>query len=89
MNEKKERSIGVKILASASSLTLIVCVVILLFAGINYTTALVAAAAFGGLAVPAVVAGNTLTECVSGIFEMFLEGLSAIFEAIASIFSSF
>ncbi|ROR94892.1 hypothetical protein EDC56_3705 [Sinobacterium caligoides] len=89
MSEKKEKSIGVKALASVSSLTLIVCVVILLVAGTNLFTGLVAVAAFGGLTAPAVMTGDTLAECVSGVFEMFMEGISTIFEAIASIFSSF
>lgn len=60
MSEKKQRSIGLKLLASVSSITLVVSLVVLLVVGANLATSIVAAVAFGGLAVPAVAAGDTL-----------------------------
>ena len=88
MNSKENKSIGIRVLASVSSLVLIVSVVYVLIAGINLASTLVLVSAFGGLAGPAVASGGSVLECVTDIFEMFVEGIQSIFEAIAGIFSS-
>jgi len=89
MSEKKKRPVGIRILASVSSIALIVSLVVLLIAGSNVAATLIAIAAFGGLAGPAVVAGDSVIECLSGILELFVEGIAEIFAAIGSIFSGF
>ncbi len=46
--------------------------------------------AFSGLAIPAVMYADSAIECITGIFEMFAEGIATIFsgilDAIGSLF---
>ena len=88
MSEKKNRSVWVRILASVSSLAVIFSIVYILIAGVDALSTLVLLAAIGGLTGPAVVAGEGILEIIVGIFEMFLEGIGSILEAIADVFGS-
>ena len=88
MNDKAEKSMGIRVLGSVSALTLIVAVVYVLVAGINLISSLILLAALGGLAGPAIAVGDGVTECIVGVFELFIEGIQQIFEAIISIFTS-
>ena len=89
MNNKEKRPIWIRILGSISSLALIISIVYIFFAGISFTSAMVVASSFGGLAGPAISTGTTFIECVAGTLEAFAEGIQSIFEAISEIFSSF
>ncbi len=88
MKGNAERSMGSRVLGSVAALTLIVAVIYVLVAGINLISSLVILSALGGLAGPAIAVGDGFVECVVGIFEMFIEGIALLFEAIGNFFGS-
>lgn len=88
VDEKEKKPTGIRILGSVSSLLLVCSIIYILVAGFNLASTLILVAALGGLAGPAVVAGDGVAECLAGILEMFLEGIQSIFSAIADIFGS-
>ena len=88
MRNKQKRHTGIRVLASISSLVIIISVVYMFVAGANLASSLILMSALGGLAGPAVVAGDGFLDIIGGFFEIFLEGILSIFEGIAEIFSS-
>ena len=88
MNSKEKKPTSIRLLASLSSLAVIISVVYILVAGMNLASTLILVSAVGGLAGPAIATGDGVVECVSGFFEMFIEGIQATFEVIAEVFSS-
>lgn len=88
MNERADRSKGVRAIGAISSIALIVVVLYIVFVGINLVSGLILLSAVGGLAGPVVLAGEGVWECVAGIFEMFVEGLQTILEVILEVVGS-
>jgi len=88
MSKKEKRHIGIRILASVSSLVIIVSITFMLIAGANLTSSLILISALGGIAGPAIVAGDGFLNIIDGFFEIFFEGILSIFEGIAEIFGS-
>ena len=88
MNSKEKKTTSIRLLASLSSLALIISVVYILVAGMNLASTLILVSSIGGLAGPAIATGDGIIECVTGFFEMFIEGIQSIFEAISGVFSS-
>lgn len=88
MKSNSKRPIGVRALGAVSSLVIVFGVVYIVFAGINLASSLILLSAFGGLAGPAIVMGDSVVECITGIFEMFIEGIMAVFEFIGNLFGS-
>lgn len=88
MKDKEERHLGIRILASISSLVVIGAITYMLIAGADLASSLILISALGGIAGPAVVAGEGVLEIIGLFFEIFLEGILAIFEGIAGIFGS-
>lgn len=88
MKRKKEQSIWVRLLRTIFSLTLIGATAYVVVAGFNLIAAVVLISSFGGIAGPAVLAADSALECVTGFFELLLDGILSIFEIIGDIFSS-
>ena len=92
MNSEDEKinrkPLGVRFLGSSCSLLLVGLIIYIAVAGFNFAAAILLVLAVGGLAGPSVVAGDSIFECLSGIVEMFIDGIQSIFEAIAEVISS-
>lgn len=88
MKRKKEQSIWIRLLRTISSLALIGATTYVIVAGFNLIAAVVLISSFGGIAGPAVMAADSALECVTGFFELLLDGILSIFEIIGDIFSS-
>lgn len=88
MKRKKEQSIWNRLLRTISSLALIGATTYVIVAGFNLIAAVVLISSFGGIAGPAVMAADSALECVTGFFELLLDGILSIFEIIGDIFSS-
>ena len=88
MKRKKEQSIWIRLLRTISSLALIGATTYVIVAGFNLIAAVVLISSFGGIAGPAVIAADSALECVTGFFELLLDGILSIFEIIGDIFSS-
>lgn len=88
MNDKEQKPLRIRILASLSSLVLIGAAIYIFFTGMELILALILIAAFGGLAGPVVASSEGLLECLMGILEAFFLGILGIFEAIAEGVSS-
>lgn len=84
----KARSIGTRLLRAMSSLALLGGVVYVAVAGFNLAATLVLVAAFGGVAVPAVMAADSALECVTGFFEVFVEGLLSVVSVLCDLVGS-
>lgn len=88
--DKPKKSVGIKMLGAVCSLALIVSMGVIVIAGSNTVAALVLMTAVGGLAGPSVVAGEGIVDCLSGMLDMFIEGVTSvvtmIVDAISSIF---
>jgi hypothetical protein len=76
------------LLRTISSLALIGATTYVIVAGFNLIAAVVLISSFGGIAGPAVMAADSALECVTGFFELLLDGILSIFEIIGDIFSS-
>ena len=88
MKRKKEQSIWIRLLRTISSLALVGATTYVIVAGFNLIAAVVLISSFGGIAGPAVMAADSALECVTGFFELLLDGILSIFEIIGDIFSS-
>ena len=88
MKRKKEQSIWIRLLRTISSLALIGATTYVIVAGFSLIAAVVLISSFGGIAGPAVMAADSALECVTGFFELLLDGILSIFEIIGDIFSS-
>ena len=88
MEEKEKRHLGIRILSSISSLVLIGTITYMFIAGADMASSIILVSALGGIAGPAIVAGEGVLEMIGLFFEIFLEGILAIFEGIAGIFGS-
>jgi len=90
MGNRKDKSIGLRLLSSVSAFLLVGIVIYIVFAGFNlYSTTLLTTAILG-LGVPSVIAGEGFFEVVLGFFEAFLDGVmevvGGILDFIGSIF---
>ena len=88
MGNRKDKSIGLRLLSSVSAFLLIGVVIYVVFAGFNlYSTALLTTAILG-LGVPSAIAGEGFFEIVLGFFETFLDGLMEVVGGILDFFGS-
>lgn len=85
---KEDKPIQVVILGAISSLALICVATYIAIVGFNIASTVILVSALSGLAVPAVVYADGAVDFVTGVFEMFIEGLVAIFEGIVEIVGS-
>ncbi len=87
MKTRRKRSIWLRACNSLCVLTLIASVLYLLLAGFQPLALAALICASAGVATPAVASGGRIAEVITGILEAILDGLSAIVDAIASLFS--
>ena len=87
MRNKEKRSLGLRFLNSFCALALLICIAYMVFAGFQAVVIGVALLALGGLAVPVAMEGEGLVEIIIGISEAVIEGIIAVFEAIANFIS--
>ncbi|WP_334079121.1 hypothetical protein [Microbulbifer sp. M83] len=88
MKNKEKRPVWIRLLSATSSLALIGATTYVIIAGFNLVAFLVLISSFGGVAGPAVMAADSAIECVTGFFEILLEGVLSIFKIIGDIFGS-
>ena len=90
MGNRKEKPIGMRLLSSIAAFLIIGSVIYIFVTGINFYVGVVLVAAILGLGVPAVSAGESFLEAITGFFEAFFDGvmevIGGIFDAISSIF---
>ncbi len=87
MSNKFERSLGLRFISSVSALVLIGTLIYIIVAGFNLISTLILISAFSGLAGQAIFVGESFIECITSFFEILLESVLSIFEAIASVFN--
>jgi hypothetical protein len=87
MSNKFERSIGLRFISSVAALALICTVIYVIVAGFDLMSTLILVAASGGLVGQSVFFGESFVECIVGFFEILIESVSSVFEAIASVFN--
>ncbi len=91
MSDQKKRkkfSPLIRLLGLSCSLLLIGCVVYIVIVGFSYISGLLLVASLAGLAGPSVASGDGFIEILSGIFELIVEGIQTIVEAVVDIISS-
>ena len=86
--QKEKRHIGIRLLASFSSVVVIISIVYMFVAGVDLASSLILVSALSGIAGPAIIAGDGILEIISVFFEIFIEGILSIFSGIAEIFGS-
>lgn len=90
MGNRRDKTIGNRLLSSVAAFVLVGSTIYIFVAGINFLAGAVLAAAVLGLGVPSVSAGESLFEIIAGFFESFFDGLmeviGGIFDAVSSIF---
>ncbi|GDY25806.1 hypothetical protein AHAT_16960 [Agarivorans sp. Toyoura001] len=84
---KKKRPFLTRLVCATCSMTFLGAAFYLLVFGFEVAAALIVTIAFGGLATTSVVYSEGLLDFLVTLTEVFVEGLSAVFEGIASIFS--
>jgi hypothetical protein len=88
MKNKEDRSVWIRLFRAVTSLALIGATTYIILAGFNLVATLVLISSFGSIAAPAVMAADSAIECISGFFEVLLEGILSIFEIVTDIFGS-
>ncbi len=84
MTRKTERSIGLRAFNALCATILFVSGLYILFAGMQIVAVAALVCATVGVAIPVVLSGAGM---LTGIAEALLDGIMAIFDAIASFFS--
>jgi len=87
MSNKFERSLALRFISSISAFALFITIVYVIFVGFNLISTLILVTAFGGLAGQAVFVGESFTEWITSFFEILVESISSVFEAIVSVFN--
>lgn len=87
MDRKKRRPIALRALNSLCVIALVGAAGWVFAEGFRLASSLVLAAAILAIAGPVVVASDGLAEVLTGLLEALVDGVVAIFEAIASLFS--
>jgi hypothetical protein len=90
MGNRRDKSVGMRILTSIAAFLLIGAFVYVFIAGINFYTGVVFGAALIGLGIPAVSEAESIWEIIAGFFKAFVDGVAEVIggitEAISSIF---
>jgi hypothetical protein len=87
VSRKTERSIGLRAFNAVCATILFVSGLYILFAGMQIVAVAALLCATVGVAIPVVLSGAGILEMLTGIAEAILDGIMAIFDAIASFFS--
>lgn len=88
MAKKKEKSLWVRLLLSISSLALIGAVTYIIIAGFNVVATVVLLSSFGSIAGTAILAADGIIDGAIGFFEVLIEGLLGVVEAITDVFTA-
>lgn len=86
MSDKK-RSAGLRAFNALCALTALSAGVYIFFAGAEILAMAALCCAIAGVATPIVTSGGGIGEMIAGVAEALTDGISAIFEAIASMVS--
>ena len=84
---RKDKSLFRRVVSTICAFALIGAVCYSIFVGMNAMTGAVLAVALVGICAPVIVAGGSIIEVLSGVFEAFIDGLMGVVDAISSIFS--
>lgn len=84
---RKDKSIIKRILNSLGSLALIGAGGYMFFAGFSMLSSIIFTAALLSICTPVITDGGSIAEVVTGVVEVFIEGVMGVFEAIASVFN--
>jgi hypothetical protein len=83
----KQRTIAIRVFNACFVLLLLIASIAMLIVGTQLLAISGLVLALSGLTVSALITGESAAEMVTGFFEAIIDGLSAILEAIASLFS--
>jgi hypothetical protein len=87
MSNKYERPFVLRFIGSISAFSLMAATLYVIFSSFNLISTLILISAFGGLAGQAMYFGESFFECMAVFFEILVESIAAVFEAVASMFS--
>ena len=85
--EKKKRSLLTRSFCATCALSFLGAIGYLFIFGFELVAALVITASFGGLATTSAVISEGFIGFFITLVELFLEGINALFQAIASLFN--
>lgn len=88
MAKKKEKSPWVRLLQSISSLALMGAATYIIIAGFNVVATVVLLSSFGSIAGTAILAADGIIDGAIGFFEVLIEGLLGVVEAITDVFTA-
>ncbi len=88
--EKKDRkySLLIRLLGASCTFLFIGTVIYITAAGLSFVSGFIVAASLLGLVGPSVAAGDSFLEMLVGIFELVVESIQTLFEAILDTISS-
>ncbi|MEM1438194.1 MAG: hypothetical protein AAF545_06130 [Pseudomonadota bacterium] len=86
--ERTKNSFARRALHGVCTLALIVSLSVLIFTGVRAVTVTVIGVAFASMVISSAVAAESIGEILSAFVEALMDGVGAIFEAIASAISS-
>ena len=85
---KEPKPLKIRVLNIFCSLSLLVSLGYILFAGFNLIVLGAITAALAGVATPVLVGGGGILEVISGIVEALVEGIAAVAEGTCSAISA-
>ena len=90
MGNRKDKSLGIRLLSTFSAFILLGAGIYIFFAGINFYSGALISASVLGLGTSSVMVGEGFMEIFLGFFEAFFDGIMEVFggilDAISSIF---
>lgn len=88
MKKSEKRPIVLRLIYSIASLGLIFSILVIFFGQFTLASALILAASTITLSGASIAESDGVLECISGFFEVFLDGIFAIFEGISALINS-
>ncbi|PID62502.1 MAG: hypothetical protein CR974_03490 [Gammaproteobacteria bacterium] len=85
---RKDKSIGLRLLSSISAFMLIGTIIYIIVAGLSIFSGMLIVGAILGLGGPAAVTGEGVMDIISGFFTALFEGITEIFVVISDFFAS-
>jgi len=88
VSNEKRFSLGVRLLGIASLCLMLTAVISIALFGFGLFSGVLLTSAAVGVVAPCVLTADSLVEMVSGIFELMIESLGTLLEAVLEFFAS-
>ena len=88
MGNRKDKSLGIRLLSTVSAFILLGAGIYILFAGINFYSGALISASVLGLGTTSVMTGDGFVEIFLGFFEAFFDGIMEVVGGFLDVISS-